>query len=335
MQVTKKYQELNLLLVGCGSIGKRHAQVLTELGMTKMTACDPSETQRNAMKELFPQIEVTDDYDAALATGKFDAVFIFTPTAMHLDMLKRALDANCHVFVEKPLANTCEGVAELRELAQKKGLLVMVGFCLRYHEVLLRAKELLDSGIIGRLINIRAFVGEPFYEIQPNYKNMYYAKYSGAFELVHDIDLALWFGGQPVRDVYGVYGAFSDMEMAPEAPDSVELLIGFEDRLAANVHLDFYLHPRRRQIELMGVKGTIIVEFSTWDHATLSCYTTDTREWSSTTYETQRNDMFRDEDEDFLLSVVGERELTLTIDEALRSLDVVERVYQIPEIYKK
>jgi len=329
MQVNDRYSGIRLLLVGCGSIGKRHAQVLTELGITKLTACDPSEEQCRTMRELLPQVETVNDYDAALATGQFDAVFILTPTAMHISMAEKALKAGFHVFIEKPLANSSEGVDQLKALAESVNRKVMVGFCFRYHEVLKMAKDLLEKGTIGRLINIRALMGEPFAEIQPNYLNMYYSRYSGAFELVHDLDLALWYSGQPVKDVYAVYGPFSDMGM--QSPDSIELLLRFEDRMAATVHLDFFQHPRRRQIELIGVKGTIIVEFASWDKATLSWYNTDTREWNVSEYETRRNDMFRDEDEEFLRAVLGETEITCTIDEALRSLKTVEQVYK-PDI---
>lgn len=327
MQVT----DLRILLAGCGSIGRRHAQVLWEMGLRNITACDPSPVGREEMHRLLPEIALAEDYDLQLQQGQFDAVFILTPTAMHLSMASRALEAGCHVFIEKPLSNTQEGVEDLKALAQKKNLCLMVGFCFRYHTVLRMAKKLLEQGTIGRLLNIRTFVGEPFAEIQPNYKNMYYSKYSGAFELVHDLDLALWFANQPVSQVYSVYGAFSDMEM--EAPDSVELLVRFEDRLAANVHLNFYQHPRRRQTELMGTKGTITVEFSSWDQATLSWYNTDTRAWTVETFQTARNDMFRDEDLEFLRAVLGQGEITCTVDEATKSLQVIERVYQIPEKY--
>lgn len=327
MQIT----DLKVLIVGCGSIGKRHAQVLWELGLKNLTACDPSPEQRQSMQELLPGIAVTDDYAGALAAGSFDAVFILTPTAMHISMAMEALKAGCHVFIEKPLSNSLAGVEELKALAAEKNLLVMVGFCFRYHEVLRMAKTLLEQGTVGRLVNIRAFMGEPFAQIQPNYKNMYYSKYSGAFELVHDLDLAIWYAGQEITEVKAVYGAFSDMEM--EAPDSIEMLVRFADRLAANVHLDFYQHPRRRQIELMGVKGTIIVEFASWDKATLSWYNTDTRAWNVQEYKTARNDMFRDEDEEFLLAILGQRPLTCTIDEACKSLRAVAQVYQIPEKY--
>ena len=326
MQITQKYEDLKLLIIGCGSIGKRHVGVLSALGATQITAADPSEAQREALRELYPTVKTVADYRDALKTEKFDAAFVLTPTAMHLSVMREVLEADCHVFVEKPLAGSTEGVAEIRALAAERGLLIMVGFCFRYHEVLLRAKRLLEDGVIGRLVNIRALMGEPFAEIQPNYLNMYYSKYSGAFELVHDLDLALWFSGQEVEEVHAVYGPFSDMGM--QSPDSVELLLRMKDRCAATVHLDFYQHPRRRQIELMGVKGTIIVEFASWDEATLSYYNTDLRHWESKTYPTARNDMFRDEDAEFLDAVLGRGEITCTVDEALRSLSVIESVYR-------
>lgn len=327
MQVSNpSFSKLRILIVGCGSIGKRHAQVLSELGVEQMTACEPSKEQRESFHALFPSVEMREDYASALAEKQFDAVFIFTPTGMHLEMAKAALMAGCHVFIEKPLANTSAGVDELKELAEQKGLHVMVGFCFRYHEVLRKAKALLEQGTIGRLINIRALMGEPFAVIQPNYLNMYYSRYSGAFELVHDLDLALWYSGQEVSEVHAVYGPFSDMGM--QSPDSIELLLRFQDRMAATVHLDFYQHPRRRQMELMGVKGTVIVEFASWDEATLSWYSTDTGCWNKQVFPTQRNDMFRDEDEEFLRAVLGQTEITCTVDEALRSLKIIEQVYQ-------
>jgi hypothetical protein len=78
----------------------------------------------------------------------------------------------------------------------------------------------------------------------------------------------------------------------------------------------------------------VTVESASWDRATLSWYNTDTRAWSVTEYETARNDMFRDEDREFLLAVVGEGEITCTVDEACKSLGVVEQIYQIPEQYR-
>lgn len=327
MQMTgKHFSKLSVLIAGCGSIGKRHGDVLSSLGLGKISACDPIEGARKAMVELHPDFVLYDDYDKALKEGGFDAVFITSPTGMHLGMIEKAIYAGCNVFVEKPLANTSEGVDHIKALAEEKNLKIMVGFCFRYHEVLLKAKKIIESGRIGRLVNICAHMGEPFAEIQPNYMNMYYSKYSGAFELVHDLDLAIWFSDQNVTEVYSVYGSFSDMGM--QSPDSIELLLKFEDRMATNVHLNFYQHPRTRKIDLQGVNGMVSVEFASWDEATLSVWATDTRQWERNTFQTKRNDMFRDEDIEFLNAIIGDGKIVCTMDEALKSLSVIEQVYK-------
>ena len=203
--------DLKVLVAGCGSIGKRHMEVLQELGVRHLSACDPMERSRQEVLEKFPNCTVFADYDEALQTVQPEAVFILTPTKLHLSMAAQAIRAGAHVFIEKPLSNSPEGVEELERLAAEKNRKVMVGFCFRYHDVLRKAKALLEEGSIGRLVSIRALMGEPFYDIHPDYLQMYYSKYSGAFELVHDLDLAIWFAGQEIEEVQSVYGSYSDM----------------------------------------------------------------------------------------------------------------------------
>ena len=76
--------------------------------------------------------------------------------------------------------------------------------------------------------------------------------------------------GQPVKKSYCIYGTYSDIGI--QSPDVVELLLDFEDRCTANVHLDFFQSPRRRQIELIGTSGVILVEFARWERCKLSVY---------------------------------------------------------------
>lgn len=317
---------VRVLLAGCGSIGLRHADVLEELGLTHLAACDPSPAAREAFSAAHPAIRMYGDYAGALRDYRPDAVFLLTPTRTHMAMAMEALAAGCHLFIEKPLSNTSEGAGGLQALADSAGRKVMVGFCFRYHQALRQAKALLEEGAIGRLISIRALMGEPFWEIHPNYREMYYAKYSGAFELVHDLDLALWFAGQQVAGVQGVYGTFSDMEM--ESPDTVELLVRFVDRCVANVHLDFFQSPRRRQMDLIGTKGVITVEFADWDEAELAIYTGEARAWERTRIPTRRNDMFLAEDREFLSAITQGTPIACTIAEALKSLRAVEAIYR-------
>ena len=146
----------------------------------------------------------------------------------------------------------------------------MVGLCFRYHKGLLKARQIVDAGRIGRIVSIRALMGEHLPDVRPDYRDLYLAKYNGAFELMHDIDLAIWFAGQEARTVHSIHGRFSDIGI--EAPDLVEILLEFPDRCVASVHLDFFQLPRRRQIELMGTRGTITVEFASWNECAISVF---------------------------------------------------------------
>lgn len=324
MQVNDVAQ-LKVLVAGCGSIGKRHGQVLAQMGVKRMAACDPSEQARKVFSELLPDCQMYAGYEDALADFQPDAVWILSPTGMHIPMARQAILAGSHVFIEKPLSTTPDGAEELEALAKEHHRKVMVGFCFRYHEALLYAKQLLDEGKIGRLLSVRCLMGEPFALIRPDYRNTYYAVYSGAFELVHDIDLAIWYAGQPIAEVQGMYGTHSDMEIT--SPDTVEMLLRFQDRVMANIHLDFYQNPRRRQVDLIGTEGVIVTDISSWDEATVRLGRKG--EWIEDKYfKTARNDMFFAENEDFLNCVLNNLPIRCTIQEALKSLKAVCEVYQ-------
>jgi len=316
----KEWNEISVLLAGCGSIGKRHARVLASLGLTDIRACDPNAGQLNSLIREVPVVKPVSSFDEGLADMP-DAVFILTPPKLHVPMAIKAIAAGCHVFSEKPISESMEGIDQLKDLVSLSGKKMMVGLCFRYHKGLLRAKRLLDEGYIGRLVSVRALMGEHLPTVRPDYRDLFSSKYSGAFDLMHDIDLAIWFANRPVKDVKAMYGAYS--EIGIEAPDIVEILIGFENRCLASVHLDFFQQPRRRQIELIGTSGVITVEFASWDENELAAFNTQNNKWMRIKEETKRDDMFRDEDEEFLKIAAGDKPVACDIYEACKSLEVV------------
>jgi len=314
------WKDLRTLVVGCGSIGKRHARVLRQIGVKTLYACDPVPGQVEAAARDARFDKVADSFEAGVALAP-DVVFLCTPPALHVAQATQAITAGCHVFSEKPLSADLRGVDELADLVARAGRKFMVGLCFRYHRGLLKAREVQEAGRIGRIVSIRALMGEHLPDIRPDYRSLYLAKYNGAFELMHDIDLAIWYAGQDVRAVQGIYGGFSDIGI--EAPDLVELLLEFPDRCVASVHLGFFQLPRRRQIELMGTRGTITVEFASWDECTISVYDAESRAWAVERLATDRDDMFRDEDREFLQAVASDRPVVCTLAEGRKSLRAV------------
>ena len=206
------WHKLSVLIVGCGSIGKRHARVLNGLGVSDIRACDPAREQRESLLEQVPSVKMYDSYEAGLR-GSPDTVLICTPPDMHIPMIVQAVHAGRHVLCEKPLSNRTEGLWELEALAAEKNRKVMVGLCFRYHKGLVRAKNYLEDGRIGRLVSIRALMGEHLPDVRPDYRNLFSAKCDGAFDLTHEVDLAIWYAGQPVREVHAVSGTYSDIDI--------------------------------------------------------------------------------------------------------------------------
>ncbi len=323
----RDWKSVSVLIVGCGSIGRRHGRVLAGLGVRDLRACDPLPGQQAVFQGEVPGARLYDSYEAGLA-GHPDAVLICTPTWLHVPMAAQALRAGCHVLIEKPLAPSSDGVHALAALAAERQKKVMVALCFRYHAGLLKARELLRSGRVGRPVSIRALVGEYLPYARPDYRDLFSSRYAGAFDLIHEVDLALWFADQPVRRVFSVSGSYSDIGI--EAPDLAELLVEFEDRCTASIHLDFFQRPRRRQTELICTKGTITVEFAAWDRCTVSVYEAERGVWEHEELATQRDDMFRAEDSEFLQAVADDRPIVCTIAEGLKSVEVVAQAYTFP-----
>ena len=305
------WTQLSALVVGFGSIGKRHARVLKEIGLADVRVCDPMPERQASARDEFGATRVFESLEAGLASGP-DTVVLCSPTALHVHQAAASISAGCDVLTEKPLSNSMDGIDELRALARQRQRLVMVAHCFRFHEGLLRAKSMLDAGRIGRVLSVRCMFGEYIPEVMPDYRDRYIFHYSGAYELMHDIDLALWFAGRnPVR-VFGVDGTFGDSGM--QSPDLAEMIIEFEDRCVANVHLDFFQRARHRQTEVYGTEGTIRVEFARWDRCTVSVYDAATREWTHDELATDRDDMFRAEDEAFLVAAANRSPVPVDID---------------------
>lgn len=198
----------------------------------------------------------------------------------------------------------------------------MTGLCFRYHDGLDRAKTLLENGRLGRLVSVRCLMGENLPTARPDYRTLFTSKYSGAFDLTHEVDLAVWYAGSPVRKVACAAGAYSDIGI--EAPDLVEMLISFETKCLASIHLDFFQIPRRRQTELICTGGVITVEFASWDHYTLSVFEAGGG-WHHESFVTQRDDMFRAEDSTFLRAIVGASPPECEIEDARISVEVIEQ----------
>ena len=312
--------DLPVLIVGCGSIGRRHGRVLSSLGIKTIDICDPSPDQRSAMRSEVRVRREYADFSEALAAKPF-AVFVCTPSSLHIPQAVRALRSGAHVLCEKPLSDSLAGIDELEEAIRDSGRRFMVAFCFRYHEGLTLAKSLADEGRIGRLVSARFRMSENLAEVRPDYKTLFTLKEGGVFDLTHEIDLAFWFCGTELTRVHTMHAVASDLGFT--APDIASISMEFEDRKIAQIYLDFFSVPRTRLTELMGTEGTITVEFASWDSCVVSVYEKAKKTWERMTLKTERDAMFRREDERFLSASLANTEIDIPFSEGLKSLKIL------------
>ena len=253
-----------ILVVGAGSIGQRHIRNLRALGAQDITAFDPMSERLNRMEHDY-RVTPCASVESGLER-KPDAVLVCTPPHLHIPIARQAIETGAHVFIEKPIAHTLDGLDDLLRAARERQRVIYVGYNLRFHLGLLKAKELLDGGAIGRLLSIRAEVGQYLPDWRPtqDYRAGYNVSAAMGGGIIldasHELDYVRWLGGE-VESVYCAAGHLSDLEM--ETEDTAAITLRLSNNVIAEVHLDCVQRGYARNCKLIGDKGTLFWDFKT------------------------------------------------------------------------
>ncbi len=156
-------QNLKIGLLGFGAMGKAHAYAVANLpyfyadlpfsaGIAAVAASTPERTR----EKIAPYGFAASDEASILADPDIDIVDVCTPNRYHADTVRRALAAGKHVLCEKPLGITAAEAAELAALADASGRVCRVVFNNRFIPAIMRAKQLIDEGRLGRILSFHA-----------------------------------------------------------------------------------------------------------------------------------------------------------------------------------
>lgn len=311
---------MKFLIAGLGSIGRRHLRLLKEQG-------DHDVVLFRTNKSTLPDDDlagyrVETDLDKALA-DKPDAVIVSNPTAKHLEVALPAAKAGCHIFLEKPVSHSLEGLDDLRRVVDEKGIRVLVGFQFRYHPGLRKIESLLKEGNVGKPVSFRVHWGEYLPDWHPweDYRQSYAARkdLGGGviLTLTHPLDYVRWLFGEVTQlSAFAGYDGGLDIEVE----DRAEISLKFKSGVVGSVHLDYNQRPPKHQMEVVCTGGTIV-----WDHAgELKVYSAETEEW--TDYPApdgyERDVLFRDQMEHFLDVVAGKAEPKCTLNDGIRAVEL-------------
>jgi predicted dehydrogenase len=261
---------MRCLVIGLGGIGQRHVRNLRALCGDSIELIayrvrrdtplltDDLRVASDQSVETEYGIEIFSDLEHALSR-KPNFALICNPSSLHISTAIRLAEADCALFIEKPLSNSPDGVDQLIAVCEERGLLAFVAFQWRFHPLFQRLKELAKAGGLDDLVSIQAEVGEylPNWHPYEDYRRMYAARkeQGGGVILsqIHELDYLYWLFGLPDR-LFAIGGSLGGLDIDVE--DTVSLLMDFGG-VPAQLHLDYIQRPGSRRLKI--VTKTLVV----------------------------------------------------------------------------
>ena len=285
---------LHFLVIGCGSIGKRHLRLLRERADAAVAACDPDPASRDGVLALGSEIPFFTDLPRALAEWKPAFVVVCNPNRFHAAAAIAAFRAGAHVLCEKPIADTVANGRRIVAEARKHKRTLLVGYTERYRESLQLIEKMAASGELGTLTGGRALVG--------SYNTLLCSRTASRADFgtllvdyTHEFDFLRGIFGE-VSEVSCFANELGDKKLKA-APSTAVTVLRYKSGALVTVHMDYIQHPERRFLEVFGDRKTVEFDLTT---NTIRIFDTDTPGVHTLTFENVRDNRFRLEHQDLI-----------------------------------
>jgi predicted dehydrogenase len=236
-------------VVGCGYWGPNLVRNFKGLPNCHLKAmCDLSETRLKHMRSLYPDVEGLTDFEHLLNGFGLDAVVVAAPVKHHYSLAKASLLAGKHTMIEKPMASSSAECEELIEIAEEKGLVLMVGHTFLYSAPVRKIAEIVQAGDIGeiRYVNSRRLN-----------LGLFQKDINVAWDLApHDISIILHIlGEQPT-----VVNCQGNAHVTPGIEDITNISLTFRHKRFATIQSS-WLEPRKvRDMTIVGTRRMIVYD---------------------------------------------------------------------------
>jgi len=315
-------QPVRMLIVGGGSVGKRHLRNFRGLGFSDFVVVDPRADRREEL-DREPGVTATfERLEDALAAG-CEAAVVCAPTAYHVPCGNACLQADMHVLMEKPISHTLDGVEEMLALARERRRVLMVGYTYRFWPPLRRVKDLLDAGTIGNLLFVHVAFAQYLPDWHPweDYRTWFMSKREqGGGALLdesHTLDMVRWLVGE-VADLWCETGNLSPLDMT--ADDYAQFVVRFDNGTRGTIHMDVFSRQPFRSLDFTGERGNIRCDLNANDVTV----TLPGAAPSVERFTCDRNKMFVDEARCFLDVLAGRSAPIVSGEDALATLRLVD-----------
>ena len=251
----------HLLVVGTGSIAKRHVRNLKLLFPEACVCCAAPRKESLSLDNVKADRLFQEITDAVSLKPKF--AIVASPAPLHLNHASLLLKKDIPVLIEKPLCADFHEYTKYKSILMEKISILRVGYCMRYHPLIIKTKDLIQNKTLGKLSSSLIDVGQylPDWREGINYKNTVSANKSLGggvlLELSHELDYLHWFFGEFTNVSCNILNTgLLDIDVE----DSIDAILSRSDNFTVNLHLDFLQRKPTRSIKLIGEKGVLICD---------------------------------------------------------------------------
>ena len=273
--------EMNFLVIGLGSMGKRRVRCLRALGYSSIFGFDRRADRREEAASVYG-ISIFDDFEEAIEASRPHALIISVPPDVHHVYMRIAAERRIHFFVEASVVDT--DINAIDASAKSVGIVAAPSATLRFHPGIKLIGSIVKSGILGTLSNLTYHCGQYLPDWHPYEKvSEYYVSNpltGGAREIVA-FELTWLFGilGQP-KKVIGNVRKTINIEGAEKIDDTYNCLLDFEKYLAV-VTVDVVSRFATRRLLINGSERQLRWE---WDRNCVEVYEPGVKEWNVHNY---------------------------------------------------
>lgn len=242
---------MKIMIVGTGRWGVNHVRTaVTLLSAENIVVVDANSTRLDEIKTMFPGIECKNTVDSALSDASINGAILATPAHTHYEIAKQIMERGIHLLVEKPITLNSPEAEELVAIAERKGVQLMVGHVLLYHEAIRTIKREIDAGKIGKLQYI--------YSNRLNLGAIRTEENSLWSFAPHDISIVQYFAGTYPTEVSAKGAAFVQSTIE----DTTLTYLTYPQNVHAHIYVS-WLHPfKEHRLVVIGSKGMFVFEDS-------------------------------------------------------------------------
>ena len=240
---------VNIAVVGAGAWGKNHVRVFSEMSNVRLKyVCDQDPQRLASVRKAFPQSQTVDHLGPILQDPEVQGVVIASSAISHASLAREALGADKDVLVEKPMALSTVDAEQMRQLAEERKRVLMVGHLLIYHSAVERLKEMVVSEELGKIHYI--------YTQRVNLGVIRQDENALWSFAPHDLSVILYL----LQEEPTVVSAHGESYIQRGIEDVVFLSLRFKDGKMANIQLSWLDPHKLRKLTIVGSKKMVVFD---------------------------------------------------------------------------